>query len=614
MMAPSGPGDAHAREIAAGLVAAVRAAIAAARRPAGSGAGGPVAPATPALAWTAAADVAELLELPGLAVLLHACAGAPAAASPQLDRALNRLARLADEAESGGDVRAFARADRELASLAAAPGLREPAAAEPAPGAGPARPVPAARASAVPATVTAEPAGLPEDVRSLSVLLADFAFDDPAAVAKAVVALPVAAGLRAALDWIAADAGGRLHVEVQDAALTLVARAAHEPGLGAAGAVLGLTGGALLTEPDGRWALRVPLHATKPAFLLARQGELSLALPWHAVARLRITDEASRGAMTEPSLEPWSALARARGERPAALLALGLSRAWLHLDHIVWRVFARPEPAEAMDAVPGGRQVVRTEEGEEFRVVDVEQALHGVPPLHTPPPAPRMHPAGATSRTEPAPPEREAAPVARAHAHVPIALVPEPEPAPVAAAGEMPARPIVLGPESVRALGAPVAPAAARPAAAPPASTPAPAPGPPVSSAAAPAAAPAVRRALVVDDSLVARMELGRVLERRGWDVEWVETAAEMFEALPDSAWSIVFVDVSLPDARGRAHLKTLAAQQKVARHRFEVVALTRDEADERMVAETGIDRCLRKPFAQGAVEAVLRELRGARP
>jgi DNA-binding response OmpR family regulator len=170
----------------------------------------------------------------------------------------------------------------------------------------------------------------------------------------------------------------------------------------------------------------------------------------------------------------------------------------------------------------------------------------------------------------------------------------------------------VLGPESVRALGAPVTPAIAPRAAGstPPAAKPAPAPEPP--AAPPTAATPAVRRTLVVDDSLVARMELGRVLERHGWDVEWVETAAEMFSALPEGGWSIVFVDVSLPDARGRAHLKALAAQQREARPPFELVALTRDEADERIVAEAGIARVLRKPFKAGAVEAVLRELRGA--
>src|SRR5262249_59364638 len=114
-----------------------------------------------------------------------------------------------------------------------------------------------------------------------------------------------------AADWAPGGGGrGRLHAELGEATLTIVARAAHEAGLGPAGAVLALTGGALLPEPDGRWALRVPLHASRPAFLLARQGELRLALPWHSVARLRITDEASRAAMTEPWLAPWAPLAR----------------------------------------------------------------------------------------------------------------------------------------------------------------------------------------------------------------------------------------------------------------------------------------------------------------
>src|SRR6185503_16919528 len=413
MMAASGHGDPHAREIAAGLVASVRAAIAAGRR----------ADKDLPLAWAAAADVADLLEMPGLRALIGACAAAVGTRSAAVARALAQLERLADGAEARGDVRGFELADGELANLAAA--LAEPAAEA------------TTNAPPVPAESESDAA---EDVRSLDVLLADFVFDDPAAVAKAMVALPVAAGLRAALDWIAADVGGRLHVEVQDAALTLVARAANEAGLGAAGAVLGLTGGALLAEPDGRWSLRVPLHAARPAFLLARQGGLALALPWHAVARLRITDEASRAAMTEPSLEPWSVLERRSGERPAALLALGLLRAWIHIDHIVWRVFARPEPADDGHAVPGGTQVVRTEEGEEYRVVDVEEALRGVPPLYTPEPS-RARARAQAPRLQPVAVAELAAEVAA--------------PAPV--------KPIVLGREFVRPLGAPVVAAPAPP-------------------------------------------------------------------------------------------------------------------------------------------------------
>jgi len=167
-----------------------------------------------------------------------------------------------------------------------------------------------------------------------------------------------------------------------------------------------------------------------------------------------------------------------------------------------------------------------------------------------------------------------------------------------------------LGAEFVRALGSPAGAVVATPA--PPAVTPAPEPSA-AREPVAPAPRAAITRVLVVDDSLVARMELGRVLERHGWEVEWVETAAEMWSVLPENEWSIVFVDVSLPDARGRAHLQTLADRQRTARRRFEVVALTRDANDELLVHDAGITRMLRKPFAPGAVERAVRELRGGR-
>jgi CheY-like chemotaxis protein len=126
------------------------------------------------------------------------------------------------------------------------------------------------------------------------------------------------------------------------------------------------------------------------------------------------------------------------------------------------------------------------------------------------------------------------------------------------------------------------------------------------------AAAPAVRRALVVDDSLIARMELGRVLEREGWTVEWVESAAEMWGALGEGDWSAVFVDVFLPDATGRAHLRQLVARQGLSHVRAELVALTRDGSEELLVRGTGITRVLRKPFIAGAVDKVVREISAA--
>ena len=644
MIAPHGHDDGHAREIARGLATAVRAAAGAAR----------ATPADSSLAWAAAADVAELLQLEGLAALLGACRAHAGAPPLQVANVLERLERLTLESDARGDITPFVQADRELAALAGV-----------------------LQAQDWTAAVSPELERIA--VQPLGELLSDLDVDDPGMLARAQVTLPVAAGLRAALDWLGAELGGPLHITVQDAALTLSFRVMHEPGLAPAGAVLALMGGALLNEPDGRWALRVPLHAERPAFLLARQGELAVALPWTAVARLRIADEQARAMLTEPSLALWSPLNRTTGERPMALLAQGLSRAWLHLDHIVWRVFARPEPAHAPEQVPGGRLVVRAEDGAEYWVVDAHEALTGVPALHTPPARLRTRtaamavaPAMPAPRPESAPIEAVALPAPRPES-APIEVIalpaPRPESAPIEAvdvsapadmgpaatppAAVAPPQLVVLGREHVRAVHRPQVPFRApvvtvvSPAArafAPPAALVAPAPRPvappaaraiaappelsaPAPLAAAPAPAtldagdvqpldgarrvPSPRRALVVDDSLVARIALTRVLEREGWVVEGAEHATEMWAALESEDWSAVFVDVSLPDASGRAHLRQLVARQLVARVRFELVALTRDGSEDHLVAGTGITRVLRKPFVSGAVEELVRDLPG---
>jgi len=622
--------DGTGREIARGLVAAMRAALEAHLEP---------ELRTRTLIWQAAVDVAELLELEGLADLLSACAAHAADPPSAVVNVIDRLERMAQETEARGDLVPFTSADRELGALAGTLAQQK--------------------------WSHAELEGPPVPVQPLGDLLSDLRLDRPGAVASAQVTLPVAAALRAALDWIGADTGGVVRVHAHDAALTLTSRVTHEPGLGPAGAVLALSGGALLPEPDGRWALRVPLHVERPAFLLARQGQLSLAIPWHAVAKLRIADDTARAVMTEPSLTPWSPLVRATGERPAALLALGLTRAWLHLDHIVWRVFARPELAQPLDVVPGGRHVVRTSEGGDYWLVDAAEALAGMPALATPPPQarPRVQPAAAASTAPEAIPAEpldaagpepelsalwELAPSASTASEPvssetwqvplpaeldldepqgsddveePVALGPgrrdEPAVAPPTASetaahtpapGELaPAVPAqdtwpVLGPADVRPRPRPAASVSIPQAPAPSAQ---PAAEAAVPSVTTPAAASFARRALIVDDSLIARLTLGRVLENEGWSVEWVERAADMWEALRESEWHALFVDVSLPDASGRPHLQALTGVSRS----FEVIALTREPAEDRLARASGVRLVLRKPFDPDYLEQFIRRL-----
>jgi hypothetical protein len=55
-----------------------------------------------------------------------------------------------------------------------------------------------------------------------------------------------------------------------------------------------------------------------------------------------------------------------------------------------------------------------------------------------------------------------------------------------------------------------------------------------------------------------------------------------------------------------------LVARQLVTAERFELVALPRDTAEEQVVRECGIPRALRKPFAKGAIEALVGAMRPA--
>jgi CheY-like chemotaxis protein len=108
-----------------------------------------------------------------------------------------------------------------------------------------------------------------------------------------------------------------------------------------------------------------------------------------------------------------------------------------------------------------------------------------------------------------------------------------------------------------------------------------------------------------VDDSLVARVFLTRLLERRGYIVEQAADAAECWSLLPEQEWAVLLIDVALPDARGRQHVADIVAFGAQSGG-VPVVALTRDAAEEREALMAGAVASLRKPFEATAVDDLL--------
>jgi CheY-like chemotaxis protein len=142
----------------------------------------------------------------------------------------------------------------------------------------------------------------------------------------------------------------------------------------------------------------------------------------------------------------------------------------------------------------------------------------------------------------------------------------------------------------------------------PPARDPAPV-GPARTPDAAPAAAP-IRRpmlhALVAEDSITARIFLARLLTRLNFDVSTVDTAAALRAELERRSWSLVCVDIELPDEAGTAFLAGLAARHA---GRTPFVALVRDAEDRVAARRAGFETMLHKPFDHQELEQVLARL-----
>jgi CheY-like chemotaxis protein len=283
-----------------------------------------------------------------------------------------------------------------------------------------------------------------------------------------------------------------------------------------------------------------------------------------------------------------SAPASVQHERPLTLVGFGLRRAWLVADRLVWRMTA--EPADASSA-PG--PAVQTADGTMYRVVDPAVLLRDVEPLAVPTWKPDARPVPAPRPISPAI-EKPAAPVTAEVSALPALTREDVEP-------------LGAGPTAIAATpaGAPVP----RPPSEPlPAAVPAPArPGAPVAAPrvhVAPGTEPrAGRRALIAEDSITARIFLERLMVQRGFEVTTVTQAHGLSEQWARGGWSLVMIDVDLPDSPGGAHL---GAMGTTAADDPPVVALVRDAEDVVRARSAGLRHILAKPFERDELDAML--------
>jgi CheY-like chemotaxis protein len=574
----------------------------------------------PASAFGAAREAAQIVAMPGLERLLGALA--PHAGRPwprELEPVTSRLLRIAADATRAGDLAPFHLADGDLSALA---GEVEGIEWSRRPGGDDESAVPTLDAAEVLAELPLEGAP-PSGVR---------------------LTAPVAAALRAALDWLVGEGGSRrpLRVTAGESVLEVTCESVHPGGLAPAHDVLSEVGGSLgappaggeTPPPPGTCRLRVPTFSSRTLYLMIRQGGVPLAVPWHAVLRVHVVPAAeleSRegtigGVVVLPPVAPSGPV---MGERPVALLGHGFKRGYLVADRLVWRLPGEPVEAPGAPPAPGLSLAVRSEEGEVYWLADPARLLAAVPlpPL----PRPRRAKSAPVARS-PEPPPLAEPPIARPPIAEPPAASPAPRPAfaaprapsptlrllqasdvealPLEVAREAPPSP-PSGPQTPASVTVErVAPRPARPLFTRPPSPSREAPAASRERPAEPGAVPAAprRRALVAEDSFTARLFLARMLDQRGFDVTVVPRARELMAEIERGPWALLCVDADLPDASGAEVLRTVTSRASAP-----LVALVRDRLDIELAASAGVSRVLRKPFDTDELDALMARLFPAR-
>jgi len=588
------------------------------------------------LAVEAARNVAQLLVLAGLDRLLAVFAGHVGQPwPPELRAAVERVRRERDRCLASSSLVNFYETDRELAALASH--LESIEWSEPAEAPNASEDSLADARRAVIALPTALGAVRFVDERSET------------AAKEVQLSAPVAAVLRAALDWLLGDAegGAPLRVNADASTVEIECRQVNPEGVLPAHEVIAAVGGSLAPAPGGGTGglvLRLPAVAERDSYLMLVQDDLHLALPWTNVLRIQLeaADDEPPGA---PPLAPLKPLTGGRRGRPIVTVGLGMRRGTLSVDRLIWRLAA--DPCAIEEAVPRGTMsAVRTDDGEVFWVVDTTRLMRDVPL----PPIPDAWRAGerwegSVTPEHDAPASRGETTPGTSAGDAPSAASETPRGAHVdlpAGSWRGPVKLFLLGPEDVDPIegdplhgpldrvpvNVPATPSAETEPMAPstgPApdapvgrpesqgfSSPAAAGGMPRPFAPGPADAPATaerpghgRRVLIAEDSFMARIFLTRLLQAQGYNVHSVGTAEALRLALAE-AWALICVDVELPDARGAELIREVAGTLDAQAEPAVLVALVRDWQDADEAARGGVHRSLLKPFSQRGVSAML--------
>ena len=123
-----------------------------------------------------------------------------------------------------------------------------------------------------------------------------------------------------------------------------------------------------------------------------------------------------------------------------------------------------------------------------------------------------------------------------------------------------------------------------------------------------------LQKALVVDDSRLARVALSKLLTRRNLDVDVAGSGQEALEYLRQQAPDVVFIDYMMPDMDGFEAARAIQALPE--REPLPLVMYTSQDSDEDRARARDIGICgfLSKPASEGLLDQVLNQAASWQP
>lgn len=118
---------------------------------------------------------------------------------------------------------------------------------------------------------------------------------------------------------------------------------------------------------------------------------------------------------------------------------------------------------------------------------------------------------------------------------------------------------------------------------------------------------------LVVDDDPINRMLIGKILEKQGYAYQLVDGAIAAFEALSCKCFSLILMDIEMPDTDGLEATRFIRQLNADYFANIPVVALTAHKRTDVLNKATaaGMTEVLSKPIDIDELLAVIRSIAG---